>query len=160
MSAELDEQYVAMDQNKVPANWANVAYPSLKPLASWITDLIQRINFMRTWLLNGQPNTFWMGGFYFPQGFMTGASQNHARKYKIAIDSLRWAFEVKRMKTADDVQDGALLLCFCFVVCCLSFYFNVVADIAFLFVSFFPPLFNSTGRWLVHYRNVLGWCCV
>ena len=112
MSAELDEQYVAMDQNKVPANWANVAYPSLKPLASWITDLIKRINFMRTWLVNGPPNTFWMGGFYFPQGFMTGASQNHARKYKIAIDSLRWAFEVKRMETADDVQDGALLCVF------------------------------------------------
>ena len=34
MSAELDEQYGAMNNNKVPANWAAVAYPSLKPLTT------------------------------------------------------------------------------------------------------------------------------
>jgi len=113
MSAELDEQYMAMNNNLVPANWANVAYPSLKPLASWTDDLIKRINFMRTWLLNGPPDCFWMGGFYFPQGFMTGASQNHARKYKIAIDTLNWAFEVKRIETSEDVKgppDNGLLI--------------------------------------------------
>tara|TARA_B110000091_G_C13815478_1_gene477476 strand:- start:105 stop:4382 length:4278 start_codon:yes stop_codon:yes gene_type:complete len=103
MSAELDEQYMAMNNNLVPANWANVAYPSLKPLASWITDLIKRINFMRTWLEEGEPKCFWMGGFYFPQGFMTGASQNHARKYRIAIDTLKWAFEVKQLETEEEV---------------------------------------------------------
>jgi dynein heavy chain, axonemal len=105
MSAELDEQYMAMTNNLVPANWANVAYPSLKPLAGWITDLIARINFMRKWLLEGEPKCFWMGGFYFPQGFMTGAAQNHARKYKIPIDTLKWAFEVKQMETQDDVTE-------------------------------------------------------
>ena len=72
MSAELDEQYTAMLNNKVPANWADVAYPSLKPLASWMIDLIARLTFMRTWLVNGPPNVFWFGGFYFPQGFLTG----------------------------------------------------------------------------------------
>ena len=72
MSAELDEQYTAMLNNQVPANWANVAYPSLKPLASWLQDLIARLEFMRTWLVHGPPNVFWFGGFYFPQGFLTG----------------------------------------------------------------------------------------
>ena len=61
-----------MLNNQVPANWANVAYPSLKPLASWLQDLIARLEFMRTWLVNGAPNVFWFGGFYFPQGFLTG----------------------------------------------------------------------------------------
>jgi dynein heavy chain len=67
---------------QVPANWASVAYPSLKPLASWMQDLIARLTFMRTWLVNGPPNVFWFGGFYFPQGFLTGAQQNHSRKYR------------------------------------------------------------------------------
>ena len=94
MSAELDDQYMATLNNLVPPNWANVAYPSLKPLASWIADLIQRIEFQRTWLHDGQPTVFWFGGFYFPQGFMTGTLQNHARKYKLPIDELKFSFEV------------------------------------------------------------------
>ena len=28
---------------KVPDNWEFVAYPSLKPLASWVNDLIERL---------------------------------------------------------------------------------------------------------------------
>merc|ERR1711871_1501738 len=45
MSEELDEQYTATLNNQVPENWASVAYPSLKPLASWMEDLIARLNF-------------------------------------------------------------------------------------------------------------------
>ena len=106
MSAELDEQYTAMLNNKVPANWADVAYPSLKPLASWMIDLIARLTFMRTWLINGPPNVFWFGGFYFPQGFLTGTQQNHSRKYQQAIDSLAFAFTVLETDRIEDIAPG------------------------------------------------------
>jgi len=95
MSAELDEQYMGTLNNIVPANWANVAYPSLKPLASWIQDLFDRIQFQRSWLHDGQPKVFWLGGFYFPQGFMTGTLQNHARKYQLPIDELKFSFKME-----------------------------------------------------------------
>jgi len=49
MSPELDLMYQALLDNKVPPNWSAVAYPSLKPLASWVKDLNQRIEFMRGW---------------------------------------------------------------------------------------------------------------
>ena len=39
MSPELDMMYSALLNNIVPPNWSEVAYPSLKPLASWIKDL-------------------------------------------------------------------------------------------------------------------------
>jgi dynein heavy chain len=106
MSAELDEQYTAMLNNQVPANWANVAYPSLKPLASWMADLIARLTFMRTWLVNGPPIVFWFGGFYFPQGFLTGTQQNHARKYKLPIDSLSYAFAITDEEKAESVTEA------------------------------------------------------
>lgn len=105
MSAELDEQYTAMLNNRVPANWASVAYPSLKPLASWMEDLVARLNFMRKWLVEGPPNVFWFGGLYFPQGFLTGAQQNHARKYQLPIDSLGFKFEILSVEKAEEVTD-------------------------------------------------------
>jgi len=49
---------------------------------------------MRNWLLNGNPNCYWLSGFFFPQGFITGVLQTHARKYEIAIDKLSFSFRV------------------------------------------------------------------
>merc|ERR1712167_29527 len=105
MSAELDEQYTAMNNNQVPANWANVAFPSLKPLASWISDMIARVEFMRLWSHDGEPVSFWLGGFFFPQGFMTGVSQNYSRKYKVAIDTLKWAFDCTKHETHETISE-------------------------------------------------------
>ena len=40
------------------------------------------------------PYSFWMSGFYFPQGFLTGVLQAHSRSYKIPIDTLSFKFRV------------------------------------------------------------------
>ncbi len=92
MSEELDSMYSSFQNGKVPRNWEKVAYPSLKPLTSWYQDLIERVSFMNEWLVNGQPSSFWMSGFFFPQCFLTGCLQTHARNYKIAIDKLSFCF--------------------------------------------------------------------
>lgn len=39
MSIELEKMFNSFLDAKVPENWENVAYPSLKPLGSWVTDL-------------------------------------------------------------------------------------------------------------------------
>lgn len=101
MSSELDQVYVALVNNQVPEPWSGVAYPSLKPLASWVKDLYAKVGFMRRWLVGGPPTVFWLSGFFFPQGFMTGALQNHSRKYQIAIDTLNYAFDITH-----DMEDG------------------------------------------------------
>jgi len=46
MSSDLEEVFNKMYDNLVPETWAKVAYPSLKPLGSWINDLVERLNFM------------------------------------------------------------------------------------------------------------------
>lgn len=42
MSADLEDVFVSMTIGKVPAVWAAKSYPSLKPLASYIADLLAR----------------------------------------------------------------------------------------------------------------------
>mmetsp|Transcript_28796 Transcript_28796/g.26006 ORF Transcript_28796/g.26006 Transcript_28796/m.26006 type:complete len:81 (+) Transcript_28796:1401-1643(+) len=80
MSPELDSMYSSLINNQVPKLWEKHAYPSLKPFASWLKDLHERIEFMKNWLLTGNPHAFWLSGFFFPQGFITGVLQTHARK--------------------------------------------------------------------------------
>ena len=47
MSDDLDKMYTCMNENRVPMIWSKVAYPSLKPLTSWLYDLKNRIRFLR-----------------------------------------------------------------------------------------------------------------
>jgi len=46
MSRELDEMYSSFITLRVPSNWSRVAYPSLKPLLAWVSDLLQRVVFI------------------------------------------------------------------------------------------------------------------
>ena len=55
-------------KRQVPEQWAKAAYPSLKPLGPWIADLWVRCEFTRDWILHGPPKSFWISGFFFPQG--------------------------------------------------------------------------------------------
>ena len=68
MSEELDAVYTSFLNSQVPILWANAAYPSLKPLGSWVQDLVFRCAFIGNWIEHGQPKSFWMSGFFFPQG--------------------------------------------------------------------------------------------
>ncbi|KAG7222943.1 hypothetical protein INR49_015970 [Caranx melampygus] len=94
MSEEMDRTYTSFLNNQVPTHWANSAYPSLKTLASWVRDLALRTSFIQTWITQGQPKSFWISGFFFPQGFLTGVLQNHARQYNLPIDELNFRFNM------------------------------------------------------------------
>jgi len=101
LSAELEAMHNAMTFQQVPALWEAVAYPSLKPLASWFKDLVARVEALNAWLRGGPRASYWISGFFFPQGFLTGALQTHSRKTHIAIDTLAFATNVTKMTEAD-----------------------------------------------------------
>ncbi|NXL44771.1 DYH1 protein, partial [Podilymbus podiceps] len=101
MSSRLELMASSLYSNTVPEIWNAKAYPSLKPLASWVNDLVQRIEFLQKWISCGKPSVFWISGFFFPQAFLTGTLQNFARKSVISIDTISFSFKVMKESVSE-----------------------------------------------------------
>jgi dynein heavy chain len=112
MSADLEKLANSLFNNQVPTLWAAKAYPSLKPLSAWVSDLEERLNFINGWQRNGTPKVFWISGFFFPQAFLTGTFQNFARKYKIPVDTVSFDFQIidkKAEEISESPEDGCYI---------------------------------------------------
>lgn len=46
MTDELDDIFTKILDNRVPAAWVKVSYPSLKPFGAYIVDFLDRISFL------------------------------------------------------------------------------------------------------------------
>jgi dynein heavy chain len=62
MSEELEKLANSLHDNQVPKMWNEKGHLSLKPLASWISDLNERVKFLNDWIKNGTPKVFWISG--------------------------------------------------------------------------------------------------
>ncbi|CAE7939948.1 DNAH7, partial [Symbiodinium necroappetens] len=76
MGPDLDDVANGILLNKQPEFWKKVSYPSLKPMSSYVADLVARMNFFTDWMDNGHPANYWLSGFFFTQSFLTGQLQN------------------------------------------------------------------------------------
>ncbi|XP_063674391.1 dynein axonemal heavy chain 1-like isoform X3 [Bolinopsis microptera] len=110
MSDQLERMSTSVFNNSVPDMWANKAYPSLKPLGSWVADLLTRLEFIKGWNKDGIPNVFWISGFFFPQAFITGALQNYARLTSISIDTI--GFEYRVVPVTEEIKEKPKTGCY------------------------------------------------
>ena len=103
MSSDLDVIYQKLLLGMVPPAWLS-AYPSLKPLASWSRDLIQRWTQLMDWVEKGAPKVYWLAGFTYPNGFLTALMQTSARANNVSIDTLMWDFPITNIEEKDITQ--------------------------------------------------------
>eukprot|EP01116_Phalansterium_solitarium_P023771 TRINITY_DN849_c1_g1_i4.p1 TRINITY_DN849_c1_g1~~TRINITY_DN849_c1_g1_i4.p1 ORF type:complete len:3887 (-),score=1955.58 TRINITY_DN849_c1_g1_i4:123-11783(-) len=103
MTPDMDEVFARLHDGRVPQQWQK-AYYSLKPLAPWVVDLGLRIEQFRGWAEAGPPQTFNLGMFTFPTGFLTALLQISARRSQVPVDSLGWDFHVLRDQELVDLK--------------------------------------------------------
>ena len=61
---------------KVPETWASRAWPSLRTLASWLSNLLDRQKQLADWTADlATPKVTWLSGLFNPQAFLTAVMQ-------------------------------------------------------------------------------------
>ena len=63
MSENMECIVLALATDAVPASWAQLAYPSLRPLSTWLPDLCQRALQLSEWVGSfSLPTSLWISG--------------------------------------------------------------------------------------------------
>ena len=91
--------------HRVPDEWADNAYASVKPLAAWLLNLRLRVRFFSLWSTNlilfveglagvhFYPVSLWISAFFFPQGTFDNNYKYLKIKNFIKIDFNNQSFE-------------------------------------------------------------------
>ena len=109
MSDDNERSLEAVRFQRVPPSWLKAGYPSLKGLAGWMDDFVRRWATLQTWITQGPPVVYWLSGYFFPQGWITGLLQTHSRVTGIPVDKLGFAVEVCRTEPTQRPRHGAYI---------------------------------------------------
>lgn len=55
MTDQLTDLYNSIFDNKIPLDWHKISYLTTKPLGSWYSDLLKRLEFLNDWIKFGEP---------------------------------------------------------------------------------------------------------
>jgi dynein heavy chain len=98
--------------DKVPKTWN--AYPSLRPLGAWLSDVLMRQRQLEGWTADLMtPKVTWLPGLFNPQAFLTAVMQVTARKNELPLDRLDTVVDVTKKMSPDEIEaatrDGAYI---------------------------------------------------
>jgi dynein heavy chain len=84
MSDNMEALQEALFLDRVPASWAKRAWPSMRPLGSWLADLLARIEQLQGWCASPLdiPHVTWLSGLVHPNTFLTAVMQVAAQMNK------------------------------------------------------------------------------
>jgi dynein heavy chain len=113
MTPDIVEAINSVYDFRVPRTWcydptgAEISWLTLS-LASWIKGLIDRHFQLNNWISKERPQSFWLTGFFNPQGFLTAMKQEVTRSKKGAwsLDEVDYTTDV--MKDVIQNDDGRI----------------------------------------------------
>ena len=113
MTTPMETLMRALASDAVPPSWVRVAWPSMRPLGSWVINMLQRVLQLSDWTADmGLPRVVWLSGLFNPQSFLTAVMQTTARRNEWALDRTVVITEVTK-KQVEDIQvasrDGAFI---------------------------------------------------
>ena len=116
MTPELQEALNSMNDARVPESWLHNAGGDeiswMSPtLGLWFGQLVSRESQYRSWLDKRRPHSFWLTGFFNPQGFLTSTKQEVTRKHVAegenwALDDVVFHTEVTEFQRPDQVRQA------------------------------------------------------
>ncbi|KAL0485018.1 dynein heavy chain [Acrasis kona] len=103
MSAELQDALNNLYDGRVPTKWVKLSWEATT-IGLWFTELLGRRDQLFFWLTKERPRSFWLTGFYNPQGFLTAVKQEVTRAHSgWALDDVVEKTEVTKYENKDDV---------------------------------------------------------
>jgi dynein heavy chain len=115
MSDAMDALKTALYLDRIPSAWQKRAWPSLRPLSSWLADFSMRLIQLEEWQNNPAdiPKVTWLSGLVNPQSFLTAICQVAAQKNQWELDKLLTWTEVTKKVNVEEVEgasrDGAYI---------------------------------------------------
>jgi len=114
MTLEMQRALNAIYTAHVPPSWTHTVSGDefswlLPTLGLWFMSLGSRDEQNRKWLNAGRPNSFWLTGFFNPQGFLTAMKQEVTRKHKAnewALDDMVYHSEVTSFDDSKAVRSA------------------------------------------------------
>ncbi|KER25690.1 hypothetical protein T265_06922 [Opisthorchis viverrini] len=103
MSENLRDALDSLFDARIPSTWRKISWESAT-LGFWFTDLLDRNAQFSSWLFQGRPISYWMTGFFNPQGFLTAMRQEVARANKYALDDVELTNEVTKLLREEVVK--------------------------------------------------------
>jgi dynein heavy chain len=104
MSEPMERLMHSLANDTVPLSWRNLAYASLRPLGSWLLNLLARCQQLTEWTADlGLPKVVWLSGLFNPQSFLTAVMQTTARRNDWPLDKTVVLTEVTK-KTPDQID--------------------------------------------------------
>jgi len=114
MSDSMDTLQNCLFLDRQPPLWSKRAWPSKRPLTTFLADMAARIVQLEEWTGNPMeiPRCTWLSGLITPQSFLTAICQVTAQKAQLELDKLQVQTEVTKRTHAEvdaPSRDGALV---------------------------------------------------
>ena len=112
MTEKMENLLEALNYERLPANWASLAYPSKRFLSSWLDNLIKRIDQLSAWKEDPMtlPKVTRLNYLFNPQSFLTAIKQ-YSKKGDLNKLTISTEFSKKSIEEVENnpPKDGAFV---------------------------------------------------